>query len=699
MDVIGYTNRLSVGPSEKISFYVSSRSPRYAAKLVRLVHGDDNPLGPGFKEEERASLIDGEYDGREQSIESGSYAIVEGVKLPENFALEAWIYPTTPALGRQGIITLGSIGLGIGEAADLELRIGDSRFGTGVPLRGSTWYRVRGGIDQSGRIHVEQEPQMRSPLDQSAAAIEGSGTPQAAAGPLVLAAWLENGRVYGHFNGKIDSPRVLSGEEVVAAWELALREPAAMEFHDAGPLGLDGRCVNIPMRGVTGVRWTGDEHDWRRAPEEYSAIYFHDDDLEDACWEPDFQLQVPDDLPSGIYAARLTTPSGAQDYLPFVVRPRRSRARSRIAFLVPTLSYLAYGSEHMVLAAPDLPSLDHPTPPVDLDRYSFEHKLRSLYDLHTDGQGVALASRLRPITNLRPKYVMPAIGFAHQFNADLYLVDWLDALGHQVDFITDEDVHHEGISLLGSYRVVLTGSHPEYWTLSMLNAFRSHLDSGGRVMYLGGNGFYWVTEIDPERPHIIEVRRGHRGTGTWKSAEGEAHLQTTGELGGLWRERNRAPQKYVGVGMVAQGFDKALPFVRQEGSLDPRAEWIFAGVDEDPIGGYGLCIGGAGGLEIDCFDHMLGTPPHALLLATATGFSDSYQHVIEEVGMANSRQGGTVERRVRADMTFFETPSGGAVFSVGSICWCGSLSWNNYANGVSRITDNVLRRFAADDPF
>ena len=47
-------------------------------------------------------------------------------------------------------------------------------------------------------------------------------------------------------------------------------------------------------------------------------------------------------------------------------------------------------------------------------------------------------------------------------------------------------------------------------------------------------------------------------------------------------------------------------------------------------------------------------------------------------------------------MVFFETPSGGAVFSVGSITWFGSLSHNDYDNPVSRITDNVLRAFASE---
>ncbi len=38
---------------------------------------------------------------------------------------------------------------------------------------------------------------------------------------------------------------------------------------------------------------------------------------------------------------------------------------------------------------------------------------------------------------------------------------------------------------------------------------------------------------------------------------------------------------------------------------------------------------------------------------------------------------------------------GGAVFSVGSITFCGSLSHANYANPISRMLENVLTRFQA----
>jgi N,N-dimethylformamidase len=50
-------------------------------------------------------------------------------------------------------------------------------------------------------------------------------------------------------------------------------------------------------------------------------------------------------------------------------------------------------------------------------------------------------------------------------------------------------------------------------------------------------------------------------------------------------------------------------------------------------------------------------------------------------------------------MVFFKTLNGGAVFSVGSIAWAGSLSHDSYRNNVSRITRNVLERFLNARPF
>jgi len=69
-------------------------------------------------------------------------------------------------------------------------------------------------------------------------------------------------------------------------------------------------------------------------------------------------------------------------------------------------------------------------------------------------------------------------------------------------------------------------------------------------VYLGGNGFWWVTSRDPFKPHVIEVRRGLVGVPR-QSKPGECFHSTTGEMGGTWRNRGYSPQRWLGVGMTA----------------------------------------------------------------------------------------------------------------------------------------------------
>ena len=65
----------------------------------------------------------------------------------------------------------------------------------------------------------------------------------------------------------------------------------------------------------------------------------------------------------------------------------------------------------------------------------------------------------------------------------------------------------------------------------------------------------------------------------------------------------------------------------------------------------------------------------------------------ERLGFDNTVPGQTLEQLIRADMVYAEKPNGGALFSVGSITYCGSLPAKNYDNDVSRLTFNVLNRF------
>jgi N,N-dimethylformamidase len=279
------------------------------------------------------------------------------------------------------------------------------------------------------------------------------------------------------------------------------------------------------------------------------------------------------------------------------------------------------------------------------------------------------------------------------FSADLLLLRWLQRRRIEYDVLTDHDLN-EDPSLLDDYWVLLTGSHPEYATSAILDGLASFLDRGGRIMYLGGNGFYWVTTVAPDRAHVIEVRRGNAGSRNWTSAPGEAFHSTTGELGGLWRHRGRPPQELVAVGFAAMGSLHGAGYTRTLESYDADVSFIFKGVHEPVIGDYGRALDGAAGDEIDRVDFALGTPAKTRLLATSSLRHDSsFYRCIEDVMQLAPGYDGPSDDAVRADMAYLAYDTGGAVYSAGSMNWILSLDHNGDDNDVSRITENVLRAF------
>ena len=176
--------------------------------------------------------------------------------------------------------------------------------------------------------------------------------------------------------------------------------------------------------------------------------------------------------------------------------------------------------------------------------------------------------------------------------------------------ITDEDLHREGLPLLKRYRAVMTGTHPEYHSLEMLDALQTYVDGGGRLVYLGANGFYWRVTYHPELPGVIELRRSEGGCRTWLAEGGEYYHGFTGDYGGLWLRQGRPPQALVGVGFSAEGFDYSSYYRRLPDSFDDRAAFIFEGIAPDErLGDFGLIGDGAAGLEVDRADRSLGTPP------------------------------------------------------------------------------------------
>ncbi|WAM19566.1 N,N-dimethylformamidase beta subunit family domain-containing protein [Rhodococcus sp. JS3073] len=591
-----------------------------------------------------------------------------------------------------------------------------------------SWYFVAGAFDGLF-AHVWLEPvdslYGRSGHDQRRASVDRLSIENATVGArrpesIERTGQLCRGRACDNLNAKVEAPFIarralpssdvrrmaaseltpadVFGDTLIAEWDFAPRDAREDREIARALVGgqPDGLFVNLPARGVTGRHFTGDVITYTQRPSEFAAAHFHETDLIDVGWNPTLHEQLPEDLESGVYGVVVSARDGSgSDTTPIVVVPKSSDQRNRIALLLPTFSYLAYANENLfngldTSAMTDQEVLVAAEDEAHVGDSSFG---LSMYDTHPDGSGVIYSSARRQIVNLRRGYRMWLNNAGRGFSADMYLVEWLARQGFTVDVITDHEVHVRGAAYLDPYATIISGSHPEYTSRSMLTTLQQYRDDGGSLMYLGGNGWYWVTGVYSGDPLIAEIRRGYAGIRCWESYPGEVTLMSTGEPGGLWRHRGCAPQKLVGVGMAAQGWGSSEPYYRTNAQR-PDLKWILDGVEENPIGSYGASMGGAAGDELDRADHALGTPPGAVVLASSRDHSNFYQRALEEIAMnLPGHGGGQQDPDVRADIVYFQTPAGGEVFSVGSIAWSGALLHNNADNGVSRITANVIRRF------
>jgi hypothetical protein len=483
-------------------------------------------------------------------------------------------------------------------------------------------------------------------------------------------------------------------------WEAASRADGCLLRARTGvgvtTIDLAGRATieepQRPCAGLCGLRWDGRVHDPALAPAHYTALQLHADTMLDAGWSPTLVWPVPRDLPSGIYAFRLVAQAdagSAEDDAPvfasFVVSAAGA-PRARVAVWLPTFSWLAYSNATESMRGPRVSEAPHPAE-ARLDAIHPAHG-RSLYERHADGQGVVWVGERRPLWSASPGHR------PWQLVADTWLLDWLEREGTPFDVITDHDVHRDGAGALAPYAVVLTGHHPEYVSTPVWDALWSWLHRGGRLMYLGGNGFYWRTAVDVGAG-LIEVRRAEDGTRPHVGAPGESHCAFTGEYGGLWRRLGRAPQRLVGVGMAAQGFDHGAPYRRWTDADAPEVAFVLAGVDGDTFGASGCWSGAASGWEIDRADAELGTPPGTWWLARSVGHAPSMLRTKEEL---LSYVPPFRDAKARSDIVV--APVGdGDVFAVGSMTWIGALRDPDGRNGdVATITGNVLRRFLDPEP-
>jgi N,N-dimethylformamidase len=369
---------------------------------------------------------------------------------------------------------------------------------------------------------------------------------------------------------------------------------------------------------------------------------------------------------SGLYYLHAETESGEFFSFPWVVAPAQPTAK--ICVLASTMTWNAYnnfGGRGNYINAASLP----PTPTVngrqDLQRYYLKGSYTE-WRAYDEEYAPISWERPEPFNHV-PKDTEATDPIAgrqpcHLAPAEWRLLAWLEREGYEYDFYSEHQLHNNEIDL-DAYKVVISQVHPEYWTAHMYDQIKAWVQNrGGRFMYLGGNGLNCEVEVlDDHRMRFkTHVISGPDGTGAVDRNDPNKIHESR------FARTHESEANLLGVVFTEKGIMTAAPYK----CLQPD-HWVFTGTGlgkDDIFGELSLherIPGGASGHETDKMSPS--SPANTILLAKGT----------------NPENGG-------ADMTIYDTESGGAVFSVGSITWSACVLVDPY---ISRITSNVINRF------
>ncbi|OWK47203.1 carboxypeptidase-like regulatory domain-containing protein [Fimbriiglobus ruber] len=359
---------------------------------------------------------------------------------------------------------------------------------------------------------------------------------------------------------------------------------------------------------------------------------------------------------SGLYYFRASTTAGRQFAFPWVVAPAAPTAP--VAVLASNLTWNAYnsfGGRSNYIHADQLPPMPTVNARVELKRYSDA----GFFTWGADDYPPLSFDRPEPFNHLdfTEAITDPIEGrqACHLAPAEWRLLGWLERENFACDYYAESQLD-AGVLDLGAYRVLIICVHPEYWTRAMMDRVKRWVfEEGGRLIYLGGNGLNCEVDITPDGSMIC---RNEKIVGL--SVEGLGGKESRMHI------RHESEASLLGVVFTPAGAMTGAPY-----RVVDESHWAFDGTglrNGDRFGEKCLhqrCPGGASGHETD----KVSPSSPANLRRLARGL--------------NPDDGG-------ADMVIFDTPSGGRVFSVGSINYVASLPVDEH---VSAITANVIRKF------
>jgi N,N-dimethylformamidase len=360
---------------------------------------------------------------------------------------------------------------------------------------------------------------------------------------------------------------------------------------------------------------------------------------------------------SGLYYMHAKTVSGKFFSFPWLVAP--TQPTSKIAVLASNMNWNAYnnfGGRSNYIHPIEMPPEPTVNARMELLRYTSENHMQFSVEDYA------------PLSFDRPELInhipedtqitdpLEGRSECHVCPAEWRLFGWLEREGFEYDLYA-ETLFHFGDLNLDDYKLLIISTHPEYWSHEMYFKLKEWVfERGGKLMYLGGNGLNCDVKFLDESTMV--VRNSSKGSSS-------SHMAKIGKES-RFDVYYESEANLLGVRCTEEGIMTGAPY-----RLIDEKHWAFAGTglkEGDLFGEKCLhmrCPGGASGHETDKMSPS--SPTNCQLLARGL----------------NPDDGG-------AEMVYFDTTSGGEVFSVGSISYPCSLPVDEH---ISAITRNVVGRF------
>ena len=372
--------------------------------------------------------------------------------------------------------------------------------------------------------------------------------------------------------------------------------------------------------------------------------------LVDANWLPSYKLDVPASWLSGVYLAIFKDNARKQTYVPFVVR--QDERASALLLKTSINTYEAYNGWGG----------------------------KSLYGY--DAAGAATLGG--PSSAVKVSFNRPFdadFGSGHFLRYEYNLVRWVERNGYDVTYATDQDLA-ENASLLLNHRGFISAGHDEYWTASERENAEQALAHGVDLAFLSGDAVYWQARYEAS-----SAGAAARTLVVYRSSADPLYKTDPKHASVRWQDPPINDPENLLTGTLYSG--QTEPFT-QDWVVQDTDCWLFAGTGLKP----GDHVPGVVGKEFDRADPGERSPIGLQIL--------SHSNVTT---LPSGNRPGAV---AVAESTIYTAPSGGMVFSAGTVTWSWGLDDSPYpltalhktppSPALQRLTKNLLDAFSDGPP-